>query len=155
MPTLSAFYGIVIQMFWQDHPPPHFHALYAEHEALIDIRTLEVIEPMPAEAVAKDDRAAAVTPAIQPTAPWRVRDVAALPGDRLFVRFVDGLTGIVDLSALIASPEAGVFARLRDRSLFEQVTVEMGAVVWPGELDLAPDAMHAAIKQHGEWKIQP
>ena len=29
MPTLSAFYGIVIQMFWQDHPPPHFHALYA------------------------------------------------------------------------------------------------------------------------------
>jgi hypothetical protein len=81
--------------------------------------------------------------------------VTTLPGSRLFVRFVDGLTGIVDLSALIASPEAGVFARLRDRSLFEQVTVEMGAVVWPGELDLAPDAMHAEIKQHGEWKIQP
>ncbi len=110
---------------------------------------------MPAEAAAKNDREAAVTPAIQPTAPWRVRDVAALPGDRLFVRFVDGLTGIVDLSALIASPEAGVFARLRDRSLFEQVTVEMGAVVWPGALDLAPDAMHAAIRQHGEWKIEP
>jgi hypothetical protein len=32
--------GIVIQMFRQDHPPPPFHALYAEHEALIDIRTL-------------------------------------------------------------------------------------------------------------------
>ncbi len=44
MPTLSTFYGILIQMFWQDHGPPHFHALYAEHEALIDIRTLEVIE---------------------------------------------------------------------------------------------------------------
>jgi hypothetical protein len=44
MPTLSIFYGIVIQMYWQDHPPPHFHALYAEHEALIDIRTLEVLE---------------------------------------------------------------------------------------------------------------
>ena len=38
MPTLSTFYGIVIQMFWQDYPPPHFHALYAEYEALIDIR---------------------------------------------------------------------------------------------------------------------
>jgi hypothetical protein len=84
-----------------------------------------------------------------------MREVTALPDSRLFVRFVDGLTGIVDLSALIASPEAGVFARLRDRSLFEQVTAEMGAVVWPGELDLAPDAMHAAIKQQGEWKIQP
>jgi hypothetical protein len=92
--------------------------------------------------------------AIEPTAPWRVREVTALPSARLSVRFVDGLTGIVDLSALIASPEAGVFARLRDRSLFEQVTVEMGAVVWPGELDVAPDATHAAIKQHREWKVQ-
>ena len=24
MPTISAFYGILIQMFWQDHAPPHF-----------------------------------------------------------------------------------------------------------------------------------
>lgn len=44
MPTISSFYGILIQMFWNDHAPPHFHALYAEHEALIDIRTLEVME---------------------------------------------------------------------------------------------------------------
>lgn len=43
MPTTSAFYGILIQMFWQDHAPPHFHALYGEFEALIDIRTLEVM----------------------------------------------------------------------------------------------------------------
>jgi hypothetical protein len=43
VPTLSTFYGIVIQMFWADHPPPHFHALYAEHEALIEIRDLRVI----------------------------------------------------------------------------------------------------------------
>ena len=44
MPTLSTFYGILIQMFWKDHPPPHFHAVYAEHEALIDIQTLAVIQ---------------------------------------------------------------------------------------------------------------
>jgi Domain of unknown function (DUF4160) len=43
MPTISAFYGVLIQMFWQDHAPPHFHALYGEFEALIDIRTLNVI----------------------------------------------------------------------------------------------------------------
>ena len=43
MPTISVFYGIVIQMFWQDHAPPHFHALYAEHEALIDLRDLRVM----------------------------------------------------------------------------------------------------------------
>jgi hypothetical protein len=44
MPTISAFYGILIQIFWNDHAPPHFHAVYAEHEALIDIRTLAVME---------------------------------------------------------------------------------------------------------------
>lgn len=38
------FYGILIQMFWNDHVPPHFHALYAEHEAVINITTLEVME---------------------------------------------------------------------------------------------------------------
>lgn len=43
MPTICAFYGIIIQMFWNDHAPPHFHALYAEHEAIIDIQTLNVI----------------------------------------------------------------------------------------------------------------
>jgi len=31
----------------------------------------------------------------------------------------------------------------------------MGAVVQPGGLDLAPGVMHAAIKQHWEWKVQP
>jgi hypothetical protein len=43
MPTISAFYGIVIQMFWSEHGSPHFHALYAEHEAVIDIRELRVL----------------------------------------------------------------------------------------------------------------
>jgi hypothetical protein len=44
MPTISVFYGIVIQMFWQDHAPPHFHAIYGEYEVQIDIRTLAVLE---------------------------------------------------------------------------------------------------------------
>lgn len=43
MPTISQFFGIIIQMFWRDHSPPHFHAMYGEYEAQIDIRTLEVI----------------------------------------------------------------------------------------------------------------
>lgn len=44
MPTISAFYGILIRMFFNDHPPAHFHARYGEFEATIDIDTLEVIE---------------------------------------------------------------------------------------------------------------
>ena len=43
MPELSRFYGIVIRMFWVDHPPPHFHAVFGEHEALIAIETSRII----------------------------------------------------------------------------------------------------------------
>ncbi len=44
MPRISAFYGIVISMFYRDHQPPHFHAWYAGQEAQIEIATLDVIE---------------------------------------------------------------------------------------------------------------
>ena len=37
MPRVSEFYGIVIYMYWSDHPPAHFHAVYGEHEARIEI----------------------------------------------------------------------------------------------------------------------
>jgi hypothetical protein len=40
MPTISSFYGIVIRMYFADHAPPHFHAMYAEFEAVIAIETL-------------------------------------------------------------------------------------------------------------------
>jgi hypothetical protein len=40
VPRISAFYGIVITMYYRDHEPPHFHAIYGEHEAQIAIRTL-------------------------------------------------------------------------------------------------------------------
>lgn len=43
MPEISRFFGIVIKMFFSDHAPPHFHAEYAEHEALVTIETLEVL----------------------------------------------------------------------------------------------------------------
>ncbi len=44
MPTISAFYGILIRMFYNDHAPPHFHARYGGFEATIDLATLEVIQ---------------------------------------------------------------------------------------------------------------
>ena len=53
MPTISRFYGILIQMYFGDHVPPHFHALYAKFEALIDIQTFEVIRgDLPRRAIA-------------------------------------------------------------------------------------------------------
>ena len=39
----------------------------------------------------------------------------------------------------------GVLAPLNDPGFFEQVFIDQGAIAWPGEIDLAPDAMHAEI----------
>lgn len=44
MPRISAFYGIVITMYFRDHPPPHFHASYSGHNGEMDIESLELIE---------------------------------------------------------------------------------------------------------------
>lgn len=102
------------------------------------------------QSAAQQDSSLGVTPPIKPRMPWRVAAVEALPGFRLSVRFVDGTEGTVDLTALVQSPGAGVFAALADPTLFNQVFVEHGAVTWPGEIDLAPDAMYAEIKKGGQ-----
>jgi hypothetical protein len=52
MPEVSRFYGIIIRIFFGDHPPPHFHAVYGEHSAKVDIETLSVFEGrLPARAL--------------------------------------------------------------------------------------------------------
>lgn len=43
MPTISTFYGIMVQMFFNDHQPAHFHVKYGDHKAIIGVTTLEVI----------------------------------------------------------------------------------------------------------------
>jgi hypothetical protein len=44
MPRLSTFYGIAVYMYYEDHPPPHFHAIYGEFEAVIGIQSEEVLQ---------------------------------------------------------------------------------------------------------------
>jgi len=51
MPEITRFYGIIIKLFFGDHPPPHFHVIYGELNAIFNIETLEVIEgDLPARA---------------------------------------------------------------------------------------------------------
>ena len=68
--------------------------------------------------------------------PDDLSEVKVLDAFRLHVRFHDGIEGEVDLSARVRSPNAGVFAQL-----------------WPGEIDLAPNAMYTEIKKHGKWTL--
>ncbi len=44
MPEITRFYGIVIKLFFGDHPPPHFHAVYGEYVGVFSIESLEMIE---------------------------------------------------------------------------------------------------------------
>jgi len=66
----------------------------------------------------------------------------------IYVWHVDGTAGRVKFEEGFFR---GVFAHLKDQTLFEEVDVVCGAVTWPGELDLAPDAMHDEIALNGEW----
>jgi hypothetical protein len=73
---------------------------------------------------------------------WDVVEVKPEPHYWLFVRFKDGVAGRLQLR-----PEelTGALAPLRDEYFFGQVFIDCGAVAWPGEIDLAPDAMYAQI----------
>ena len=105
---------------------------------------------MSSQSETKDDRPASL---IVPGVPWRVASIESLPGWRIHVRFNDGLEGVVEMEREIHAPDAGVFAELIDPDRFAAVHVAFGVVTWPGEIDLAPDAMHAEIKAHGRWQL--
>lgn len=66
----------------------------------------------------------------------------------LRVHFADGLTGQVPF---LPSHLTGVFVPLKEPAFFAQAFVDHGAAAWPGDIDLAPDAMYQAIKSRGEW----
>ncbi len=44
MPEICRFFGMVVFMFYNDHPPPHFHVRYGDQRAIIDIRSLAVLQ---------------------------------------------------------------------------------------------------------------
>ncbi len=44
MPELCRFYGISIRLNFRDHNPPHFHVFYGEHEAVIEIKSIRVVQ---------------------------------------------------------------------------------------------------------------
>jgi hypothetical protein len=70
----------------------------------------------------------------------RITSAKALSGFRLQLCFDDGVAGIVDLSDFAGH---GVFQAWQVPGVFEQVKISAeGAVEWPGEIDLCPDALY-------------
>lgn len=81
---------------------------------------------------------------------WDVTEVKIKTDNALHVRFQDGVQGTVEFTN---SFFYGVFEKLKDPQVFRQVMVIDGVVTWPGDLDLAPDAMHDEIKKSGKWVL--
>ena len=74
----------------------------------------------------------------------KVVKVETLEGYRLRVTFDDDVGGVVDLSERLFGP---VFEPLKDPAFFRQVSIdEFGALCWPNGADLAPDALHARLR---------
>lgn len=69
----------------------------------------------------------------------------------LSVCFADGISGKVHF---LPSHLTGVFTPLKEADFFNKVFLNDGVVSWPGEIDLAPDAMHDEIKRYGEWVLK-
>jgi hypothetical protein len=82
---------------------------------------------------------------------WDVVEVKPEPNYTLWVRFEDGLSGRVRLE-----PEelTGVLSPLREIGFFNRVDIDCGAVAWPGEIDLAPDAMYRRIAAERNDQMQ-
>ena len=70
---------------------------------------------------------------------------------QLEVVFADGIRGRVVFEPTHLT---GVFTSLQNPEFFNRVGINRGAVSWPGDIDLAPDAMHEAIRKSGEWVLR-
>ena len=81
---------------------------------------------------------------------WDVTKVTPKGELTLWVIFADGTSGDVKF---LKESLTGVFEPLKDPLFFQQVHICAGAVTWPGEVDIAPDAMYHEIRQNGEWVL--
>lgn len=83
----------------------------------------------------------------------KIVEISPREGLKLFLRYDDGVAGVVDLSSLAGQ---GVFASWLVPGTFEKVWLgEAGAPEWPGEVDLCPDALYLDLTGKAAEEIFP
>jgi hypothetical protein len=175
MPRISAFYRVVIYMYWneRDYPVAHFHAYHAGRRASVSadgdvLAAASIPEPFSSSgnglscAAARSWRTGSAPAETSPcSASIRCRSMkivdenylpavvgVAVVGDRVLrLLFSDGTAGDVDFSA---ERWTGVLSPLNDPAYFAKVTVdqEAGTLVWPDGIDLAPESLYEQAKAH-------
>ena len=80
-------------------------------------------------------------------------DVKSRGKYKIWLRYSDGIEGLVDLSDLAGR---GVFKQWDDSDVFAAVHVtESGAVAWTDRLDLCPDMLYMRVTKKSPEKIFP
>jgi hypothetical protein len=79
----------------------------------------------------------------------KIREVKALPGNRLLLVFSDGARGVHDLGWLFEK-SGPMIEPLRDPPMFERVFLEHGAPTWPNGFDLSPWGLRRRMEEAGE-----
>jgi hypothetical protein len=175
MPRVSAFYGVVIYMYWneRDHPVAHFHAYHSGRRASVSVngevlagrldpRALQFVREWASlrrDGLWPTGNGPGGTSSCSPSSRWRsiepvsenylpvVAGVAVVGDHVLRLLFSDGTAGDADFSA---EQWTGVLAPLNDPGYFAEVTVdqEAGTIVWPDGIDLAPEPLYEQAKAH-------
>src|SRR5258708_300996 len=147
MPEVSRFFGIVIRMYFDEHDPPHFHAIFAGRELQVGIDPIALLEgklPNRAESMViewaarhqlslmrnwnrlrNSQPAERIEPLESDMLP-RVNQVRHLGGYKLELTFTDGTKGELDFEQRVIG-RGGVFAALEDPGFFSQVKVDREA----------------------------
>ena len=83
----------------------------------------------------------------------KITEAKPLEKYKVFLRFDDGVSGVVDLGDIAGR---GVFEAWRRDGIFEQVRItKVGALEWPGELDLCADALYLKLTSKQPEDIFP
>ncbi len=178
---LSLFYGIAIEMWFDDHAPPHFHAICEGQEARVGLdntllggwlpqRALQLVHKWTSlhydelqDAWARCSRweyPLSIAPLdrdeslVGPGHLYLMDVIAveALEEYRIRVSFKDGVCGEVDLSHLAGQ---GVFQAWCDRAFFEDVFISHGTVSWKGEIDLDPCQLYMDVTGKAVEEVMP
>ena len=84
---------------------------------------------------------------------FRPAEVRPLPGYRLWVRFTDGVEGVVDLSHLAGR---GVFSLWNEEGAFERVTIgASGEIAWSCDIDICSDSVYMQITNKSPQELFP
>ena len=133
MPTISMFYGIIINMYNNgEHNPPHFHATYQDYKAIFNFdgenRMKKVYDAKLKDYVCiADEELLTVT------------DVKASCNFSLLLTFSNGEKRLYDAKPLLKEK---LYQDLRNPNLFLQAKALYGTVVWNDNLDIAPEYLY-------------